>query len=138
MRVLLLAASVAAFSAAPAFAAPALSGKWRIVALSGAQDLDAAKTRAEFAANGRFASTIGCNRIAGTPAISDGKLTFGPMMTTRMACPPPLDGVERQYLSALEATRGYRLEGGRLVFLDDGGQPLVTLAREKPRILTRP
>jgi heat shock protein HslJ len=102
---------VVALCAPPVHAAPgALTGRWRIVAVSGAEGLDDARTRAEFAANGRFASTIGCNRIA---------------------CPPPLDAVERHYLAALESVRGYRLEGGTLVFLNESGEALVRLAREK-------
>jgi heat shock protein HslJ len=117
--------------AASALAAPAsLTGKWRIVAVSGAEGLDPARARAEMT-QARFASTIGCNRIAGQPAFSGARLTFGPMMSTRMACPPPLDGVERAYLAALEATRGFRFEGTKLVCLADDGAPLVTLEREK-------
>jgi heat shock protein HslJ len=118
--------------AASALAAPAsLTGKWRIVAVNGVDSFDISKTQAEFAANGRFASTIGCNRIAGKPTISGAQLRFGPMAATRMACIPPLDALERQYLSALEAVRGYRLEAGALSLLDANGESLVTLARAK-------
>ncbi len=53
------------------------------------------------------------------------------MAATRMACPPPLDAVERQYLSALQSVRAYRLEGSTLVFLGAAGDALVTLEREK-------
>ncbi len=128
MRVFFLAALFLAMISAT-FAAPmGPAGKWRIVSVSGAEGLDPARARAEMTQD-RFASTIGCNRIAGKPEFSDKKLTFGPMMTTRMACPPPLDAVERQYLSALEAVRGYRLDGGKLVFLNDSGEALVTLER---------
>ncbi len=116
---------------AQAVAAPALTGKWRIVAVSGVDALDVSKTRAEFTQNGRFASTIGCNRIAGNPKISGNRLTFGPVITTRMACIRPLDFVERSYLSALEAARAYRLEGATLTFLGADGEALVTLEREQ-------
>ncbi len=125
-------AFLAGLCAPPAVAAPpALTGKWRIVAVDGADALDAAKARAEFAANGRFASTIGCNRIAGKPVLAGESLTFGPMIATRMACIPPLDQVERSYLAALEAVRSYKLEGRQLTFLGADGAALVTLQREK-------
>jgi heat shock protein HslJ len=130
MRPLLLAASFLALASAALAAPMGPSGKWRIVSVSGAEGLDPARARAEMS-QGRFASTIGCNRIAGKPAFSGDRLSFGPMMSTRMACPPPLDGVERAYLAALEATRGFRLTGETLVFLADDGAPLVTLEREK-------
>ncbi len=131
MRVFLFAAALLAFSLGPAFGAPApLMGKWRIVAVSGGQALDPSKTHAEFAPDGRFASTVGCNRIVGKPTVSGAQLRFGPMMTTRMACIPPLDQTEQNYLAALEAVRGYRLEGSRLVFLGQGGDELVAMERE--------
>lgn len=131
MRVFLLAASILAMASA-AFAASPMgpSGKWRIVAVSGVDGLEPARTHAEVTQE-RFASTIGCNRIAGKSTFSGNKLTFGPMMATRMACPPPLDEVERAYLAALQNVRGFRFEGANLVFLGEDGAPLVTLEREK-------
>jgi heat shock protein HslJ len=130
MRVFYLAATFLAMVSAALAAPMGPAGKWRIAAVSGAEGLDPARARAEMT-EARFASTIGCNRIAGKPAFSGAKLTFGPMMTTRMACPPPLDEVERAYLAALQATRGFRFEGTNLVFLGEDGAPLVTLEREK-------
>jgi heat shock protein HslJ len=131
MRSFLLAVSIVATSFAAALALPtALGGKWRIVAVSGAEALDASRTHAEFAGD-RFASTVGCNRIFGRPAIAESQLSFGPMASTRMACPPPLDGVERQYLAALQDVSAYRLEGSTLVFLNAAGDASVTLEREK-------
>ena len=53
------------------------------------------------------------------------------MAATRMACPPPLDAIERQYLAALQEARAYRLEGSTLLFLSAAGDALVTLEREK-------
>lgn len=133
MRVFgLVIALIASLLAATSLAAPAsLTGRWRITSVSGADSLDVARTRAEFAANGRFASTIGCNRIAGKPTIAGSQMTFGPMMATRMACPPPLGEVERAYLEALREVRSYSLEGAALSFLGADGQPLVTLERVK-------
>jgi heat shock protein HslJ len=131
MRSFLLAASIfAAFSAGALAQAERLGGAWQIVSVSGAEALDASRSHAEFAGD-RFASTVGCNRISGSAALSESQLSFGPMASTRMACPPPLDGVERQYLAALQDVRAYRLEGARLLFLGGAGEALVTLEREK-------
>lgn len=128
----LLALLLAGFVASSSSAAPgALAGRWRIVAVAGAEGLDPARARAEFAANGRFASTIGCNRIAGASHIAGAALSFGPMIATRMACPPPLDDIERAYLAALQGVRGYRLTDGKLVLIGESGDALATLARSK-------
>ncbi|WP_442755967.1 META domain-containing protein [Methylocystis sp. JAN1] len=130
MRVLFAAVCLlASLIPTASFAAPALTGGYRIVSVAGAEGLDVARTHAEFEANGRFNSTVGCNRIAGTPAFSGSGLTFGPMMATRMACPPPLDQVERIYTEALRKVRGYTLSGKSLVFTGEGGEALVTLER---------
>jgi hypothetical protein len=50
-----------------------------------------------------WSSTVGCNRIAGKPTINGTQITFGPMAATRIACFPPLDQLEHQYLCALAA-----------------------------------
>jgi heat shock protein HslJ len=44
----------------------------------------------------------GCNRFAGTYNLTDGKLTFGPLASTRMACAPgPGSSLEQPFLSGL-------------------------------------
>jgi heat shock protein HslJ len=51
------------------------------------------------------------------------------MAATRMACPPPLDQLETNYLAALETARSWRIEGPTLILLDQGGEAAVTLTR---------
>lgn len=44
----------------------------------------------------------GCNRFAGTYDLTDGKLTFGPLAGTRMACAPgPASALEQPFLQGL-------------------------------------
>jgi heat shock protein HslJ len=130
--VLVLAPLLLAAFCAPSLAADGrLVGRWRITEIAGVDGLDVSRTRAEFAQNGRFASTIGCNRIAGKPQISGATISFGGLMSTRMACIPPLDAVERAYTESLRAVRGYRRDGETLVFLGEDGNTLVRLEREK-------
>jgi heat shock protein HslJ len=54
-------------------------------------------------ANGqRHASGFaGCNRYTGTYMLRDGKLSFGPLAATRMACATPGGKLEGAYLDAL-------------------------------------
>jgi len=43
--------------------------------------------------DGKVQARFDCNRGGGTYRISEGKLSFGPLLSTRMACPPEsLDG----------------------------------------------
>jgi heat shock protein HslJ len=43
----------------------------------------------------------GCNRFAGPYALKNGKLSFGPLVATRMACPGARGELEHAYLDAL-------------------------------------
>ncbi|MBV8628407.1 MAG: META domain-containing protein [Paraburkholderia sp.] len=54
-------------------------------------------------ANGqrRVSGFSGCNRYMGTYALKDGKLSFGPLAGTRMACATPGGKIEGDYLNAL-------------------------------------
>jgi heat shock protein HslJ len=106
-----------------------LVGKWRIETIRGAGAFDASKTIFEISPDGRVATTVGCNRIAGAPTIVGDRVRLGAMAATRMACPPPLDQLETNYLAALETARSWRIEGPTLTLLDQGGEAAVTLTR---------
>lgn len=49
----------------------------------------------------RASGFSGCNRYMGTYGLKDGKLSFGPLAGTRMACPTPGGEIEGAYLDAL-------------------------------------
>lgn len=49
----------------------------------------------------RASGFSGCNRFMGTYALKDGKLSFGPLAGTRMACATPGGALEGPYLDAL-------------------------------------
>ncbi|HSO83704.1 META domain-containing protein [Thiocapsa sp.] len=106
---------------------------WRLDALMG-EAVRAAHGRREphivlgGAPDQRFRATVGCNQMIGGYALDGGALSFEPGAATRMACPPPLDQMERQLLEALAATRAFRLEGQRLVLTDADGRPVADLA----------
>ncbi|TGE29100.1 META domain-containing protein [Hymenobacter metallicola] len=72
----------------------------------------------------------GCNRFRGTfsqPAANG--LQFGPLLTTRMACPDSAGtNTETTFLAALAATRTYRVQGDTLrLYADQAAQPLALL-----------
>ena len=70
---------------------------------------------------GRAEVRFDCNRGGGDYSIDSGRLEFGPMMATRMACPP--DSQDTVFTRQLEAVRIFFVENGEL-YLDlfaDGG-----------------
>jgi len=73
----------------------------------------------------------GCNRFNGSYQAQAGTLRFGPLATTRMACPHMEN--ETAFLRALDYTRAYRVHGRTLELLDDKGTTLVRLEERNLR-----
>jgi heat shock protein HslJ len=71
----------------------------------------------------------GCNRFFGTYSFVDGALTFGPLVTTRMACPPDKMDTERKILQLLETVKGASATHTVLTLKDGTGATLATLKR---------
>ncbi len=76
----------------------------------------------------RFRATVGCNQIIGGYESDGDELTFGTGASTMMACPPPLDRMERQLRDALAVTRSFRLVGQTLQLQDADGNAIAELA----------
>ena len=110
--------------------AAALAGEWRIRTLNGAAlpAEAAAKATLNFdTATNKVSGSAGCNRLMGTYATSGAGITFGPMATTRMACPP--NSPEAGLLAALGSkTLTYQLSAEGLTLLE-GTTPVITLSR---------
>ncbi|GAB6848900.1 META domain-containing protein [Paraburkholderia kururiensis] len=73
----------------------------------------------------------GCNRYMGTYTLKDGKLGFGPLAGTRMACATPGGQIEGEYLAALSHIdrSGVQMRDPQqlMLVLDDGST--LTFAR---------
>lgn len=72
---------------------------------------------------------LGCNRFTGTYKQDGLSLVFGPLATTRMACPEPNMKTEARVSAALVATRQADITHMKLVLQDDGGATLLELLR---------
>ena len=68
--------------------------------------------------DGRFSGSSGCNRYGGSYTVEGEILELGEIASTRMACPPPGDAVERTYLGTLAGTAGWSTEDDELVLSD--------------------
>lgn len=62
--------------------------------------------------NGRAELRFDCNRGGGAYQISEGKLSFGPMMSTRMACPE--GSLDATYMQQLQGVNQFFVEGDSL------------------------
>lgn len=103
---------------APAAPAAALEGtEWRLVDIGGQPSPAGADSTRHpgftLIAEGRKVQGLaGCNRMKGTYQLDGQKLKFGPLATTRMACPAMQ--TETAFLKALEATTRYEISGSSL------------------------
>jgi heat shock protein HslJ len=71
--------------------------------------------------DGKVMGNSGCNRLSGTYKVEGNKITFGPMISTKMACPG--DG-EQRFLTALNSVNGFRIENLKLYLLNGEAEAL--------------
>jgi len=75
--------------------------------------------------NMRVSGNGGCNSISGSFKAEKENLSFGPLATTRMACPG--DNIETNFLSALSKTGKFSIYQRKLVLSDSSGKQLLVL-----------
>ena len=80
----------------------------------------------QFTQDGNANGKGGCNQFSGSfTASPDGKLSFGPLMATEMACKNMM-AQESAYFSALDKVSQFHVEGGQLTLSSaDGKTSLV-------------
>ena len=64
-----------------------------------------------------------CNSYRGLFAQADGKLSFGPLATTRRTCPQ--QPLEDRFLAAMGKVAGVRFTAAQMDLLDEAGTPLM-------------
>lgn len=92
---------------------------WTLVDLDGAVPANGgARLTLEFRADGSAGGTAGCNSYGGSYTLDGTTIAFGPLVSTKMACEQPLMAMETTYLTALQATTSYGVDGsGNLVLV---------------------
>jgi copper homeostasis protein (lipoprotein) len=115
--------------------APLENTYWKLTRLGGKPVSVATKQREpHFVLNNktkRIAGSGGCNRFTGTYQQNGDRLTFGKMAMTFMACPEGME-TERDFVTALEQVRSWKILGEHLELFDGNG---AFLARFEARAL---
>jgi heat shock protein HslJ len=75
----------------------------------------------------RVAGSVGCNLLQGSFQLDADQLRFGPLATTRMACPPTLMAFERSVLETLALVRRWSIDRRTLLLQDATGRTLLVL-----------
>ena len=73
---------------------------------------------------GDFSGRAGCNRFSGAYVVNGERLTFGPISTSRMACPEPRMNHERLALRVLGGPMGIRFPDRDTLVLTGSGARL--------------
>lgn len=79
----------------------------------------------------RASGHAGCNRWFAAVTREGARLRFGEAGLTRMMCAEPAMAAERNFIAALSATRGYRIEGEDLILTNDAGAVIARFTRER-------
>lgn len=90
-------------------------------------DASADTATLSFAADGSFAGSTGCNRIAGTYTQEGSSLTLASGPMTLRGCEGPVAQQEAAIIAALPLVASFTTDGG-LVLRDAGGAALLTYA----------
>lgn len=109
---------------------------WTLVAYGPADQPKAVVTGSEVTAifddqPGRVVGSAGCNGYGGSYATADGKLTIGSLIATKKFCQEPAGVMaqEQEFLTTLEASEQYRIEGAVLEIQAKDGRLLRFRAR---------
>ena len=104
-------------------AAPLADTYWKLVEVDGkpvAFRDEKRQAHLVFTADGgKVAGSGGCNRLTGAYTVNQGKIAFGPIAMTHMACMEGME-IEAAFLKALGATETYTITGSVLKFMAGG------------------
>lgn len=78
-----------------------------------------------------LAGSAGCHSFSATYTTTGSKITIHSPQLTVQGCPDAALGVEREYLTALAAVRGYQLVPDRLILLDANGNRVLSYVPQK-------
>ncbi|MGN6391365.1 MAG: YbaY family lipoprotein [Gemmatimonadales bacterium] len=110
----------AATEQANAKAIPLVGTSWVLEDIGGTAAIDAPHATLEFPEADRAVGNGSCNRFSGGLTLGDSTLAFSRMLSTKIACPPPVMSQEAKYLQALQGAERYALEGTSLLIYVKG------------------
>jgi putative lipoprotein len=100
--------------------------EWVPIEIEGVPASESTGAFVQFGGNGRLSGNSGCNRLASS-YLTDGATVriSSSVAMTRMACPPAVIVEEARLVQALEAARGFSLDGIELdMTVEDGSTVL--------------
>ena len=109
--------------------------KWELTSLNGNAPVIGTSVTLFFGNDDMVGGNASCNTYSGSYKVSGSNLTFGPMMSTMMACEPSIMDQEQAYLKSLGDTKSYEATAEKLTLKDGSGNTLAVFAPYKPASL---
>ena len=98
-------------------------GSWKLTAYGPADSPTPAVPDVEailnFGTDGTLAGTTGCNQIGGEYRVEGDQITFGPIVSTLIACPDLQMAQEETMLQVLTDTASFKIEGDTLTITNN-------------------
>lgn len=132
--VALLAASIV-LSACSGTAGASLAGtSWKLASYGAADNPTPAaadvETSLEFSSDGKVSGNMGCNGFGGDYELKNGKIVFGSIVSTMMACEEPRMTQETTAFQVMSGTVEYELSGNTLTIYGPDKTNVLILVQE--------
>ena len=112
---------------------PLWGSEWRLQSIAGQVALPQPAATLVFPQPGQAVGHGSCNRFSGAVEIDRDRLTFGPLMSTKMACIGGASEQESRYLGALQKAQRYEVQGDTLLIHAQGMDQPLRFVRTAPR-----
>ena len=108
--------------------------QWKLVSYGPVSDQTPAAagidTSLKFGADGKVSGNLGCNSFGGDYTQKGDQVTFGPLISTLMACPEPQMSQESISFAILTGTVKFTLKGDLLTIMDASGKNELVFTRQ--------
>jgi heat shock protein HslJ len=108
--------------------APLAGSEWRPTEIAGVEIAEDTEIFVSFE-DGEVTGNGGCNQFFGSYKIEGGAIAFGPIASTKMLCPDPVQQNEDHLFEVLSQIAGFRRDGTELELTAEAGEPLVRLVQ---------
>ena len=104
---------------------------WRMTSYgpASAQIAAAPATSLVFGTDGQVSGNMGCNGMGGKYSVSGQSITFGPLISTKMACEEPRMAQETEALKVFNGTVSFVLAGSTLTITSADGSSALTFVQ---------
>jgi heat shock protein HslJ len=104
-------------------------GEWLLEDLGGSGVLDNVQATLTFPEEGKTAGNGSCNRFFGSAEINGQEIKFGPLASSRMACPEAVMNQEKKYLEMLQAAERFEWQDPHLLIYCKGFEKPLRFTR---------